>query len=259
MIYYILAPLSVILVGIAKAGFGGGVGIAAISLFIIATGDPRATLGIMLPLLCACDLFAIFHYWNTFDRKNLRFMIPGAVIGIFLSGIFLGYLKEKDADQTLQIIIGVISIAFVFYGLSKIWIFKKLEAYHPKSWHGWISGFLVGITSTLAHAGDPPATMYLLPQNLGRQLFVGTTVILFSVVNAVKLIPYSYHQMINLQSMQQSLFLLPFVPMGTYLGVWMNKRLNENVFNAIIYTILFLLGLKLTLGFDPVSYLFHYV
>ncbi len=255
MLYYIIAPLAVILVGIAKAGFGAGVGIAAVPLFIIATGDPKASLGIMLPLLCACDVFAIYHYRNTYDRNNLIHMIPGAIIGIALCGIFLGMVKGKRADDYLQIMIGVISIAFVGYEMAKIWILKRLEAYQPKTWHGWFLGFCVGLTSTLAHAGGPPATMYLLPQQLGRRLFVGTTVILFTVVNATKLIPYTYHHMINFESMVQSLYLLPFVPLGTTLGVWMNKKMNETLFNGFIYTILLLVGMKLTLGYEPISYL----
>ncbi|MBN2328759.1 MAG: sulfite exporter TauE/SafE family protein [Candidatus Omnitrophica bacterium] len=258
MIYYILAPLAVILIGVAKAGFGGGVGIAAVPMFIIATGDPKASLGIMLPLLCACDFFAILHYRNTFDRQNLIRLLPGAILGIAVCGLFLGMIEGKKADEYLQVMIGAISIAFVIYEIIKIRIFKRLEAYKPQAWHGWLFGFSVGITSTLAHAGGPPATMFLLPQHLGRRLFVGTTVFFFTAVNATKLVPYAYHDMINFDSMRQSLFLLPFVPVGTYLGVWMNKRINEKIFTGVIYAILFLIGMKLTIGFDPASY-FSYV
>jgi len=262
MIYYIVAPLAVLLVGIDKAGFGGGVGVIAVPLFIIATGDPKASLGIMLPLLCACDVFAMIHYRKTYDRANLVSMVPGALIGIALCGIFLGMLKGQKADSLMQVTIGFIAIAFVVYDVVKIWLFRKLETYKPKSWHGWFFGFGVGVTSTLAHAGGPPAIMFLLPQNLGRTIYVGTTVVLFTFVNAFKLIPYTYHHMINFESMKQSLFLLPLVPIGTYLGVWMNKRINETAFNAVIYVFLFLIGLKLTIGFDPVSTtfntIFHY-
>ncbi len=259
MTYYIFAPLAVVLVGIAKAGFGGGVGIAAVPLFIIATGDSKASLGIMLPLLCACDMFAIFHYRNTFDKTNLLRLVPGAIAGIFVCGLFLGLVHEQKADYYLKIMIGVISIAFVIYEMIKIWVLNKLDAYKPKSWHGWFFGFSVGLTSTLAHAGGPPATMFLFPQHMGRRIFVGTTVILFTIVNAVKLIPYTYHGMINFESMKQSFYLLPLVPIGTYLGVWMNKRINEKIFNAVIYTILFLIGLKLTTGFEPISYIFNLI
>lgn len=46
-----------------------------------------------------------------------------------------------------------------------------------------------GLTSTIAHAGGPPLSVYLLPQQLEKAVLVGTTVIFFAVINAVKLVP----------------------------------------------------------------------
>ncbi|RJP25810.1 MAG: sulfite exporter TauE/SafE family protein [Candidatus Omnitrophota bacterium] len=255
MVFYAVAGLAVIITGIAKAGFGGGVGIVATPLMILVVPSTEA-LGIMLPILCVCDWFSIYHYRTTFDAANLYRMLPGAVLGITVAGFFLGFISKNQEDN-LQFWIGVISIAFVGYQLGKAWILKELKDYHPKNWHGWLFGVTAGITSTMAHAAGPVATMFLLPQNLGRRLFVGTTVWFFTVVNAVKLIPYFYHGMINLERISTSLVLLPLVPIGTFLGVWMNKNLNEQVFNAVIYTILFLIGLKLISGVDPIRFTYH--
>jgi len=260
MTYWILAPLAVLLVGIAKAGFGGGVGIIAVPLFIIATQDSKAALGIMLPLLCACYLFALYHYRRVFDSINIYRLLPGIVIGIALCGALLGKLeKTQSADSYLQVFIGFISLAFVFYQWTKTWILKRMGTYRPTNWHGWFFGFGIGVSSTLAHAAGPVSTMFLFPQKLGRQLYVGTTVVLFTIVNAVKLIPYFYHDMINLDRIKLSLMLLPFVPVGTFLGVWMNRKISEKLFNGVIYSILFLLGIKLITGFEIITYLliFH--
>ncbi|MBD3266617.1 hypothetical protein GF373_08105, partial [bacterium] len=49
----------VILIGIAKAGFGGGIGIAAVPLFILSIPDPKVAIGMMLPILCFCDWFSV--------------------------------------------------------------------------------------------------------------------------------------------------------------------------------------------------------
>lgn len=251
MEFYILAPLAVILVGIAKAGFGGGVGIAAVPLMIFAMGDEKTAIAVMLPILNTCDIFALFHYRNTFDKKNLWLLIPGVVIGITIASFILWKTGNGESGIDLKFWIGVITLVYVIYEVAKPWILKELKAYRPHGWHGWIFGAGIGITSTLAHAAGPVATMFLLPQDLGRRLFVGTTVILFTIVNGLKLIPYLALGLITFSRISTSLILLPFVPVGTFLGVWMNKRLNENVFKNIIYVLLFLLGLKLTTGFDP--------
>ncbi|MBI1387289.1 MAG: TSUP family transporter [bacterium] len=251
MTFWILASLGVILIGVAKAGFGGGVGIAAVPLFIFAVGDTKAALGMMLPILCACDLFSILHYRKTFDKMNLFYMLPGVVIGIVIASFFLG----KFSETQMKFGIGLVSILFVLFQVWKTWILKEMGAYVPKAWHGWLFGGGVGLTSTFAHAAGPVATMYLLPQNMGRQLYVGTTVWLFTFVNAMKLIPYAYLGMLNVNGLETSAWLLPVVPIGTLLGAWMNKHINEFAFNAVIYVILFLVGIEYTTGLNIFGFL----
>ena len=249
MFFYLVASVAVVLTGIAKAGFGGGVGIAATPLMILVAPPPVAP-RIILPILCVCDWFALYHYRRTFDKPNLVKLMPGVVVGIGLASFFLGKVDESR----LKFWIGVLCVLFVGYQLGKTWINREWQHFRPKTWQGWCFGFGVGVTSTLAHAAGPVATMFLLPQNLGRRLFVGTTVILFTFVNALKLIPYFYLDMINLERLSVSLVLLPLVPIGTGLGVWMNQKLNETTFNTVIYVLLLLVGLNLTTGFDIVSF-----
>lgn len=247
--FWVLAPIAVVLVGIAKAGFGGGVGIAAVPIFITAVGDPKLGVGMMLPVLCVCDWFSLYHYRSTFDRKNLIQLLPGCILGIAIGSLFIG----RFSNEQMKIGIGVISMLFVVYQVGKTWILNELSAYKPHGWHGWLFGIGIGLSSTFAHAAGPVATMYLFPQQMGRQLFVGTTVVLFTIVNATKLVPYSMLGMLDFQGLGTSMLLLPFVPLGTFLGVWMNKSMNETVFNNIIYVILFLVGINYTFGWDPIS------
>ncbi|MBZ0257494.1 sulfite exporter TauE/SafE family protein [bacterium] len=247
--FWMLAASGVILIGVAKAGFGGGVGIAAVPLFIYAVRDSKAAVGMMLPILCACDLFSLIHYRRTFDFKNLLYMVPGVVIGITIASFFIG----RFSDEQMKFGIGIISILFVIYQVGKTWIMKELSDYKPKAWHGWLFGAGVGLSSTFAHAAGPVATMFLLPQNMGRKLYVGTTVILFTIVNGLKLVPYAILGLISLDGLSTSAMLLPIVPVGTLLGVWMNKHINETGFNAVIYIVLFLVGIQYTTGFNLFS------
>src|SRR5690606_22716485 len=99
----------------------------------------------------------------------------------------------------------------------------------------------------LAHAAGPPATMYLLPQNMGRRLYVGTNAVLFTIVNGLKLIPYILLGMITFDRIGTSLALMIFVPIGTLTGAWMNKRINETAFNTVVYVILLWMGLDFTI------------
>ena len=52
-------------------------------------------------------------------------------------------------------------------------------------------GFLAGFTSTLAHAAGPVLQMYLLPQQLSKLHFAGTTAAFFFLLNLIKLVPFA--------------------------------------------------------------------
>ena len=49
-----------------------------------------------------------------------------------------------------------------------------------------------GITSFISHTGGPPAQVYLLPQRLPPNIYSGTTVMFFAVINYSKLVPYYF-------------------------------------------------------------------
>lgn len=242
MAVYIIGGIAVILVGIAKAGFGGGVGVIATPLIALVLPPARAA-AILLPLLCLCDLFSIAHYRRTFDVRSLRLLLPGALLGILLGALFFKTFAERD--YLLKIGIGVIAILFVLFQVWRENLLKQFEDFHPNAAQGLGFGAAAGFTSTLAHAAGPVAVIFLLPQNLGRRIFVGTTVVFFTLVNAVKLIPYYYLDLLSFENLGTSAVLAPLVPLGVFLGITLNKTINEIWFNRIVYALTFLTGLKL--------------
>jgi uncharacterized protein len=103
--------------------------------------------------------------------------------GIALGGLLFGRLNE----DFLGLVLGAIAVAFS----PSFFLRGRTRAPRPQSaWRGGLIGALSGFTSTIAHAGGPPASMYLLPLRLDRTVFVGTTVFFFSAVNLMKLVPY---------------------------------------------------------------------
>jgi hypothetical protein len=117
-------------------------------------------------------------------------------------------------------------------------------------------GAISGFTSTLAHAGGPPVAMYLLPQKFPRDLFVGTTVIYFAVVNLVKLIPYHTLGLLRVGDLATIMILAPLTYVGVRLGIYLNRRFTDLWFNRLVYTILFLTGVQLVLGKNMIAMLF---
>ena len=54
----LLAGCAVLFIGVAKAGFGRGLGMLVTPLCVLAFGSKTA-IGILLPLLCAGDAFSL--------------------------------------------------------------------------------------------------------------------------------------------------------------------------------------------------------
>jgi uncharacterized membrane protein YfcA len=102
-----------------------------------------------------------------------------------------------------------------------------------------------GFTSFLAHAGSPPYQVYVIPQRLNKELYAGTSVMFFATVNAIKLIPYGLLGQLSPANLSVSAVLLPLVPVGVFLGVWINRKLREDVFYAVVMTAIFLVGVRL--------------
>lgn len=236
--FYILAAIAIVIVGISKSGFGSGIGVLGVPLMALII-PPAQAAAIMLPLLCVMDIFNVYHYRTRFDRVNLFILVPAALLGILLGTFTFRYLT----DAHIRILLGVISILFVinfFTGRR-----RGGQQTGPDRVKGSLWGAIAGFTSFGVHAGGPPVNIYLLPQKLDKTIFVGTTVVFFTIVNYVKLIPYALLGQLNGDNLLTSLMLAPLVPLGVWLGIKLHDRVNESLFYNLAYFFLFVTGLKL--------------
>ncbi len=243
--FWVTAVLAIVLIGVAKAGFGGGVGVIATPLMALTISVTDAA-ALLLPLLIIADIFSLRHYWHTYDPSSIQRMLPGALVGILLGALFFGYFS--DNERVLKFGIGVLALLFVAYQAGRSLLLGALTKAQPPAIAGVLLGAAAGFTSTLAHAGGPPATIYLLPQRLPRDVFVGTNVIFFSALNLIKLIPYAYLGLLQVGNLTTILLLSPLAYVGVRLGVYLNRRFSDRWFNRFVYTLLFLTGVELVLG-----------
>ena len=104
--------------------------------------------------------------------------------------------------------------------------------------------------------------MFLIPQRLPKEIFVGTSVLVFTFVNWIKL-PFfcvdrslvdlrvfASQALITPATLLTSAKFFPLVPLGVWLGVWLNRRCPEKAFLKVVYVTLFLAGLQLMFNFD---------
>ena len=60
--FYPVAIVAILLAGISKGGFGAAAGGLAVPVLSLVIAPPEAA-GIMLPILCAMDVFSV-HAWR---------------------------------------------------------------------------------------------------------------------------------------------------------------------------------------------------
>jgi uncharacterized protein len=250
--FWYIATVAIIFVGISKAGFGGGVGAVATPLMALTISVADAA-AILLPILIIADIFSLRHYHASYDKKSIALLLPGAVVGIILGAAFFGYFSSNE--RVLRMGLGILSLLFVAYQLARAVIQGALVKSRPPAFVGVILGAAAGFTSTLAHAGGPPATIYLLPQKLPRHIFVGTSVVLFALVNLIKLPPYYMLGLLRVGNITTVLLLAPLAYLGVQLGIYLNKRFSEVWFNRIVYTLLCVTGVELVSGRSVIQWL----
>lgn len=238
-LFYAAAIPAVLIVGVSKSGLGGGsLGILAIPLLSL-VASPAVGAAIMLPLLLVMDAMGLFTFRGQGDRRNLRILIPAALAGIAIGALTFRF----TSDAMLRGLIGLLSVGFVAQRLAVRG--SAPVPTRPSVAKGTLWGTLSGFTSFIANAGGPPFVIYLAPQQLDKLAFVGTSVIFFSVVNAVKVLPFFLLGLFDARNLSTSLVLLPLAPLGYWLGLQLLHRINQVMFYRIITVALFAAGCKL--------------
>lgn len=237
--FYLAAVPAILIFGISKGGFGGGLGIVAVPMMALVV-SPADAAALLLPLLCLMDMIGIVRYRRSFDRHSLFCMLPGALLGVAVGSLAFGYLSE----QMVRLILGVVALVFgADYFLRGG---GSRPAREKNATRGAFWGAISGVTSTIAHSGGPPANMYLLPLKLDKTFFVGTMTVLFTAVNLSKLPPYIALGLFDGTILVTCLALAPVAAAGMITGIRLHGVVNEILFYRICYGLVLATGVKLT-------------
>jgi hypothetical protein len=227
--------LAVSLLGLAKGGLAG-IGLMAMPLMLLVM-PPAAAAGLILPILMIQDVMSLYLYRGQWDWPNLRLLLPSAAVGIVV-GLLLFAVMPQDA---LLGILGAITLVFAVRGL----LHARAPARVPHPVIGVFLGALSGFTSTVLHQGGPPFQMYLLPQKLPRDVFVGTGIVFFAALNVTKLPGFIWLGQITQEVVIIAAVSAPFAVFMTWVGARIVRQLDPNRFYTIIHVLLILVGIEL--------------
>lgn len=228
--------IAVIITGISKSGFAGGLGVISVPLLLLVM-NPYLAVSLMLPTLIVMDVMSVRAWWGHQDKKILRRIIPAGVVGVAI-----GYLTFTLVNESqVKIILGILCLVFGFNGLigSKLLSFTSNTA-------AILLGTTAGFTSFAAHAGGPPLNFYLLSKKLSKEKYLGTAVLFFAFIYLAKVLPYYFLGQFTEENILIALIFIPVSLLGIKFGIKIQGYINEKIFFKIIYVLLVFLGLFLT-------------
>ncbi len=219
--FYLVGLSTAFMVSLSKGAFGGGLAVLSIPLLSLVMTPIEAAI-VTAPLVLLMDFFAIGQFGpSAWSKPDLRWMVPALLVGIGL-----GYFFFTAVDPNIvNLGIGVITLAFALdYFLRR----RKVQKAHPPSpVLATIAGIASGFTTFVAHAGGPPANMYLLRRGLHKSVYAGTLLAIFMFGNIVKLVPFGLLALARPETIWAAALLTPAVPVGVWAGKKLHDRLDQ--------------------------------
>lgn len=243
---FALAAFATVFAGISKGGFGSGASFASASILALVLA-PGQALGIMLPLLILIDLTTLKPYWRKWQWPTARLLMVGSVPGVILGVV----IYKITNDDVIRFLIGAMALLFVMWqGARALGVLPVAKSRLPAV-AGLLAGCVAGFTSFVSHAGGPPAAMYMLSLKMSKTEYQANTVLVFTIVNLLKAVGYSYLGIFTAQTLMAGVYLAPFALIGAWIGVKAHYMVPERAFFILTYVLLTFTGSKLI--FDAIT------
>ncbi|MDR2232497.1 MAG: sulfite exporter TauE/SafE family protein [Tannerella sp.] len=230
-----------LLIGMSKTGING-LGMVYVPILAMIFGAKPST-GILLPMLCLADLFAVAYYRRSAAWKYIIRLIPWSLVG-FGMALFVDHLIPDKGFKTL---IGICIFAGI--GVMAWNEYRGKGTDVPTAW--WFAalfGILGGFTTMIGNAAGPIMSVFLLSVRLPKTSFVGTAAWFFMIINYLKLpLQYFVWHNISVNTLIFDVTMLPVIAVGAWLGIIFVKRVSEKIFRIIIYSLTLLSAILLFL------------
>ena len=230
--------MAVLLLGIAKGGFGG-VG-APVALPIMSLGMPvELAIGVLLPVLLTIDVINVTNHRRLADYRTIALALPGAALGVGLGA----YLIYAVPGPLVGAGVGAIAIVFAVQSLTR----RGVGPAQLPCWMAVPFGALSGLTSSLAHAGGPPIHIYLLARGYEQMRFTATANMFMASVNLLKVWPFIAVGALGAHTLAITLWLIPLAALAAVGGYLIARRLPAPVFRYAVNGLMIAAGTKLIL------------
>ena len=241
---WMLVSIGALLIGLAK---GGIVGVGNLTVIIFAmVFEPKASVGLLLPVLISADIVAITVYRRHAEWGYLRKLLPWMGVGILVGYFLFGAMS----DLVVRRIIGAIVLSMTVIQIARTvardsgWGDFANRMPHTVGFRATL-GTLGGFATMVANAAGPVGQLYFISVGLPKMAFIGTGAWCFFIVNIVKVPLQAHLGIINIESLQISLSLAPVAMLGAWLAPRIVQFIPQRIFAFAVWFFIVLAGFKL--------------
>lgn len=237
----------VIALGAAFVGFGkGGLpGVGNLTVVLLALALPaKASVGVLLPILISADLMAVAIYRRHAEWRYIFRLLPWMIVGIVIGYFVFSHVN----DAHVSLMIGIILLSMTGVHFFRKWSRRNHEGEDQLPHHPVFiatTGIIGGFATMVANAAGPVAALYFIASGLPKYAYIGTSAWLFLLVNVIK-VPFMMDLgIINFDSLGFSASFMPYAIGAALIAPLIVKRINQKVFEVLIWVFVVIGGLKL--------------
>lgn len=237
LVFWVVAVIASVAVGLSKGGLPVVAMMSVPMLSLVM--PPLQAAGLLLPIYIVSDWFGVWAYRHAFNKRVLKIMIPATAIGIAIGWATANLISEIMVGGLIGLL-GSTFAASRLLGWGASAAAKKAKVVPGTFW-----GVAAGFTSFVSHAGGPPYQIYTVPLRMPKAVFAGTSTILFTWVNMLKLPAYMSIGILSFDSMHIAVWLFLPATLAVFAGVRLVQLLPEELFYKLVLWALLLLSVRM--------------
>jgi uncharacterized membrane protein YfcA len=227
--YMLLFLFAALILGMSKAGLSG-FGLTAVPVMALIFGAREST-GVILPMLIAADIMAVFYWRRHAVWKYITVILPWVALGIITALITGKVISNSQFRILLLTIVWIMLILMVINDIRK----KDDNSVPESKIFSSLMGFTGGFATMIGNAAGPVFTLYFLSMRLPKKEFIGTSAWLYFIMNTGKLpLQALVWKNITITSLIPGLISIPMIAIGILLGIRIVKMFPENVYRYFV-------------------------
>ncbi|KJS19251.1 MAG: membrane protein [Clostridiaceae bacterium BRH_c20a] len=225
--------LIVLCASILQAGTGFGFAMMAIP-FLLLILSPHDAIQLNIILCLLITIIMTYKIRNEVNKENLIRLIKGSLIGVLPGFLIFVFLDV----QPLKIFVSILILTSTALLIAKV----KIKESNAK---GLLTGILSGLLTTSIGMPGPPLLIYFAGAKIDKAVLRSTTMAYFVFICSVSLLLQLSMYNIAKNIWLSTLWSIPFMLIGIYLGERLYTRLDQQLFYKVIYWVLLLTGIYL--------------